>query len=201
MTTEGPLNGQEATPGHCQSCWSFHQGEASCSISPFLCNPNSSLAFLSLLSGLPKMNSEEGMSELISCNYLALQNFLTARNFWTIVHDDSALHFLWKPKGCTIAPGWKRRAGPAESPASWCKPCLKHMQCLLQMCVWVRITGYSSEEVSTGFQFQMQIACNYRCIETGKVMALFHLNMLNIGVTYRWAGKLWVWKDCQILLN
>lgn len=76
MATEGALNEQEATPGHCQSCWSFHQDEANCSISPFLCNPNSSLAFLSLLSGLPKMNSEEGTSELIFCNYLALQNFL-----------------------------------------------------------------------------------------------------------------------------
>lgn len=74
--TEVALSRQEATPGHCQSCCTLPQDEASCPIYLFLCSPNSSLAFLSLLSVLPKMNSEEGMWELISCNYLALQNFL-----------------------------------------------------------------------------------------------------------------------------
>lgn len=74
VDTEVALNRQEATPG--QSCCSLPQDEASCPIFPFLCSPNSSLAFLSLLSVLPKMNSEERMSELISCNHLAPQNFL-----------------------------------------------------------------------------------------------------------------------------
>lgn len=76
MATEVVLNRQEATPGHCQSCCSIPQNEASCPIPPFLCSTNSSLALLSFLPGLPKMNSEEGTSELISCNCSALQNFL-----------------------------------------------------------------------------------------------------------------------------
>lgn len=76
MATKVALNRQEATPGHCQSCCSLPQDEATCPIPPFLSSTNSSSAFLSLLSGLPKMNSKEVMSEVISCNYLALQNFL-----------------------------------------------------------------------------------------------------------------------------
>lgn len=76
VATEVVLNRQEATPGHWQSYCSLPQDETSCLVSPFLCSTNSSLAFLSLLSGLSKMNSEEGMSDLISCNHLSLQNFL-----------------------------------------------------------------------------------------------------------------------------
>lgn len=51
VATKVALTRQEATPGHCQSCCSLPQDEASCPLSAFLCSPNSSLAFLSLLSG------------------------------------------------------------------------------------------------------------------------------------------------------
>lgn len=143
VATEVALNRQEATPGHCQSCCCLLQDEVSCPISPFWCSWNSSLAFLSLLSGSQGwIQKKECQSWSPVTSWLSRFSFLTVRNFWTIVHDDWAPHFLWKPKGCTIAPGQKRRAGPAEGPISWCKPRLMHVHCLLEKHEWMTIIGF-----------------------------------------------------------
>lgn len=165
MAAKVALNGQDAAPGCCQSCCSPHQDGANCSVISlhFSHSPISYLAFLSLSSSLLKMNSEGGMSELsVICQLSRVLSFLTARNFWTLFVMPE------KPRGCTIAIDWKRRARLSGRPCKlvWtavsttCIVCARH--------TWVRITGNSLTR-GTGLEFLMQNACNYRCIKKGLV--------------------------------
>lgn len=90
-------------------------------------------------------------------------SFLTARNFGTIVCD------AWKPKGCTIAWLEEKSQAQQKTPQAGANCCLNHMHCLLQGISEWESLGIHGQEVCTGFEFLMQITCNYRCVKKGIV--------------------------------
>lgn len=90
---------------------------------------------------------------------LRILSLISVRNFQKIVCD------AWKPKRSTTVTGWKRRARPRGRPC-----CSNHMHCLLQgIREWESLGVHWQGEGCTGFEFLMQITCNYRLVKNGLV--------------------------------